>query len=68
MVALVTVLSNGALPVPCRHCSPFAPWHAARRPGQDIIVYCKFTMRHYSIDDVLPRAAPTDGPRAPAAT
>lgn len=31
---------------------------AARRPGLDIIVYCKFAMRHYSIDDVLPRAAP----------
>lgn len=31
---------------------------AARRPGLDIIVYCKLAMRHYSIDDVLPRAAP----------
>lgn len=57
------VVPNGSLP-PCRRCSPFALRHTARRLGQDIIVYCKFAMRHYSIDDVLPRAAPANGPGA----
>lgn len=27
-------------------------------PGWDIIIYCKFAMRHYSIDDVLVRVPP----------
>ncbi|XP_027516074.1 uncharacterized protein LOC113955105 [Corapipo altera] len=31
---------------PCSLC--------CRRSEQDIIVYCKLAMRHYSIDDVLP--------------
>lgn len=27
-------------------------------PDWDIIIYCKFAMRHYSIDDVLVRVLP----------
>lgn len=27
-------------------------------PDLDIIIYCKFVMRHYSIDDVLVRVPP----------
>lgn len=32
--------------------------HLLQGPGWDIIIYCKFAMRHYSIDDVLVRVLP----------
>lgn len=41
-------LPASVLSKPCSLC-------LLRGPGWDIIIYCKFAMRYYSIDDVLVR-------------